>query len=94
MPERKSQTSQASGTLGTRTEQTVAASGEGEEELLHLLDVDAVEVVVLGEALLEAGGDDGAPSPVEGLETAASWVTTSSQSRPASSILRTPASWP
>ena len=49
-----------SGLLGS-----VGFSGEGEEELLHL---GAVELTLLagGDALHEAGGDDGEPGLVEG----------------------------
>jgi len=40
-------------------------SRQREEQLLHLLDVDAVRTFAVCEALLEAGGDDGEAGPVQ-----------------------------
>ena len=42
-------------------------SRQGEEELLHPLHVDAVQLVTGAEALLEPAGDDGEARPVESL---------------------------
>src|SRR5512132_3188544 len=41
--------------------------GKGEEQLLHLLGVEAFGVAPFGEALFQAGGHDGEPGSVEGL---------------------------
>jgi hypothetical protein len=44
----------------------LVALPQGEEELLHLLGVHAVEALAGGEALLQAGGDDREAGPVQG----------------------------
>ncbi len=49
-----------------RPEPARVSSGQGEEELLHPLGVDAVEAVVAGKALPQAGGHDREARPVEG----------------------------
>jgi hypothetical protein len=69
------------------------ASGQAEEQLLHLL-LGHRGVAVAGQALPHPARHDLESGPVQARETAASWVTTSAQSRPFSIIAMTPASWP
>ena len=67
-------------------------SGQGEEELLQLLDVDAVDAITCGEALLETTRDDGEAGLVEGPGDRGHLGDESSQSRPSSSMRSTPSS--
>ena len=56
----------ARGGADALSREALRPSGQGEEELLHLRDVHLLALRV-GQALTQAGGDDGEPSPVEGL---------------------------
>src|SRR6266567_8491797 len=75
---------------GTRPPCTASAeaSGEGEEHLLHLLLAHR-GIAASGEALPHPARHDLETGPVQARDTAASWVTTSVQFRPASTIAMT-----